>query len=139
MDFIIGSALSKLDPGLPLCISYDIACQYGKNFWERMKGLPDDLQLQPRDITFKVPNFHLPAHKMPCHSPFSFHFMWGAGKTNGEGVEQNWEFTNGAGPSTKLMGPGSRQVTLEDLFGFHNYRRTLAMCTYQVYLRLFGN
>lgn len=131
MDFIIASALSSIDATLPLCLSYDIACQWSKHFWERMKSLPADLQPVPRPITFKVPNFHLPAHKPPCHSPYSFHFMLGAADTNGEGIEQNWEFANGAGPSTKLMGPGSRQLMLEDLFGFHNYRRLVAMSKFR--------
>jgi hypothetical protein len=47
--------------------------------------------------------------------------------TNGEGIEQNWAFSNGAAASTRLMGPGSCQATLEDVFGFHNYDRLLAM------------
>jgi hypothetical protein len=47
--------------------------------------------------------------------------------THGEGVEQNWAFSNGAAASTRLMGPGSQQTTLEDVFGFHNYDRVLAM------------
>jgi hypothetical protein len=47
--------------------------------------------------------------------------------TTGEGVEQNWAFSNGTAGSTRLMGPGSRQATLEDVFGFHNYDHLLAM------------
>ncbi|KAF8135325.1 hypothetical protein K438DRAFT_1786899 [Mycena galopus ATCC 62051] len=62
-----------------------------------------------------------------CRTAFSFHFMWGAGMTHGEGVEQNWSFSNGAAASTRVMGPGARQTTLEDIFGFHNYDRVLAM------------
>ncbi|KAJ7928680.1 hypothetical protein B0H13DRAFT_1535555, partial [Mycena leptocephala] len=92
---------------------------------ERMDGLPLYLQfvIDKLRVWFKVPNFHLPPHKPPCHSPFSFHYMWGAGRTHGETVEQNWEFTNGAAASTKMMGMSSRHATLEDLFGFHNWRR----------------
>ncbi|KAJ7661813.1 hypothetical protein B0H17DRAFT_1185128 [Mycena rosella] len=72
-----------------------------------------------------VPNFHLPPHKPLCHSPFSFHWMWGAGRTHGETVEQNWEFTNGAAASTKMMGLGTWVSTLEDLLSFHNWRRLI--------------
>ncbi|KAJ7066855.1 hypothetical protein B0H15DRAFT_958289 [Mycena belliarum] len=112
-----------------IVLSYDIACQFSKNFWQRMKGLPENMRLKipPENLWWKVPNFHLPPHKPPCHSPYSFHYMWGAGMTHGEGVEQNWSFSNGAAASTKLMGPGSRHATLEDIFGFHNYDRQLAM------------
>jgi hypothetical protein len=47
--------------------------------------------------------------------------------THGEGVEQNWAFSNGAAASTRLMGLGAQQATLEDVFGFHNYDHVLAM------------
>ncbi|KAF8146729.1 hypothetical protein K438DRAFT_2092496 [Mycena galopus ATCC 62051] len=47
-------------------------------------------------------------------------------RTHGETVEQNWEFTNGAAASTKMMGLGTRHATLEDLFGFHNWRRLVS-------------
>ncbi|KAJ7059253.1 hypothetical protein C8F01DRAFT_989914 [Mycena amicta] len=127
MDFILLSALLNVII-FYLILSYDIACQYGKNFWTRMPLLPDAMHLvinQAR-VWFKVPNFHLPPHLPTCHSAYSFHYMWGAGRTHGETVEQNWEFTNGAAASTKMMGLGTRASTLEDLFGFHNWRRTVA-------------
>ncbi|KAJ7207760.1 hypothetical protein B0H12DRAFT_1034419, partial [Mycena haematopus] len=127
MDFILFSALVNCIV-LWLIISYDIACQYYKNFWTRMAALPQwmHLRMDHANVWFKVPNFHLPPHLPSCHSAFSFHYMWGAGRTHGETVEQNWEFTNGAAASTKMMGVGSRHATLEDLFGFHNWRRTVA-------------
>jgi hypothetical protein len=128
MDFLVPSVLFVLQL-MCIVVSYDIACQYNVTFWERMKRAPKRLwlKLKPSMVLWKVPNFHLPAHKLNCHSPFSFHFMWGAGMTHGEGVEQNWVFSNGTAASTRLMGPGARQATLEDVFGFHNYNRVLAM------------
>ncbi|KAJ7432012.1 hypothetical protein B0H11DRAFT_1761190 [Mycena galericulata] len=133
MDFILFSAILNTIL-LYLILSYDIACQYSKNFWSRMRGLPEAMHIDPAKVAvwFKVPNFHILGHKWPCHSPFSFHFMWGAGMTDGEDVEQNWEFTNGAAGSTKMMGLGSRHAWLEYLFGFHNWMRTVS------YRRVFG-
>ncbi|KAJ7165438.1 hypothetical protein C8R43DRAFT_878439, partial [Mycena crocata] len=127
MDFILASAIFGAIM-FYLILSYDIACQYGKLFWKRMKSLPQGMHpdLAEARVWFKVPNFHLPPHKPSCHSPYSFHWMWGAGRTHGETVEQNWEFTNGAAASTKMMGVGARHSTLEDLFGFHNWRRLVA-------------
>lgn len=111
-----------------LILSYDIACQFSKNIWKRMPALPPKyhLKINPLNVRWRVPNFHLPMHKTPCHSPYSFHFLWGAGRTHGETVEQNWEFLNGAAASTKLMGLGARCSALEGLFGFHNWRRLVA-------------
>ncbi|KAJ6564322.1 hypothetical protein B0H19DRAFT_1140795 [Mycena capillaripes] len=93
-----------------------------------MESLPAKYHLDRMQINIRwmVPNFHLPPHKKGCHSPFSFHWLWGAGCTHGETVEQNWEFLNGAVASTKLMGLGSRSTALEGLFRFHNWRRLMA-------------
>jgi hypothetical protein len=85
------------------------------------------LKLPQHKVWWKVPNFHIGGHILKCRSVFSFHWMWGTGMTTCEGVEQNWAFSNGVSGSTRLMGPGSRQATLEDVFGFHNYDRLLAM------------
>ncbi|KAJ6488781.1 hypothetical protein C8R45DRAFT_826688 [Mycena sanguinolenta] len=127
MDFILLSALLNTII-FYLILSYDIACQYGKNFWGRMDNMPDAMKLvlDQTQLWFKIPNFHLPPHLPRCHSPYSFHYMWGASRTHGETVEQNWEFSNGAAAATKMMGLGTRHATLEDLFGFHNWRRQVA-------------
>ncbi|KAJ7120555.1 hypothetical protein C8R43DRAFT_900678 [Mycena crocata] len=112
-----------------LILSYDVACQFSKHIWERMEKLPPKyhLQIDPENVRWMVPNFHLPPHKKGCHSAFSFHWLWGAGCTHGETVEQNWEFLNGIAGSTKLMGLGARHTALEGLFAFHNWRRRILM------------
>ncbi|KAJ6508192.1 hypothetical protein C8R45DRAFT_1089391 [Mycena sanguinolenta] len=127
MDFIPFSTLLQIII-FYLILSYDIACQYGINFWSQMSHLPDDikLQIEAACVRFKVPNFHLPPHRPACHSAYSFHYMWGAGRTHAETIEQNWEFSNGVAASTKMMGLGTRVSTLEDLFGFHNWRQLVA-------------
>ncbi|KAJ7794948.1 hypothetical protein B0H14DRAFT_3496550 [Mycena olivaceomarginata] len=111
MDFLFFSAVLNTIV-LYIILSYDITCQYSKNFWTRMKDLPEAMHLDPKKTTvwYKVLNFHILGHKWPCHSPFSFHWMWGAGMTDREVVEQNWEFLNGAAGSTKMMGLGGRHA-----------------------------
>ncbi|KAJ6462735.1 hypothetical protein C8R47DRAFT_992910 [Mycena vitilis] len=128
MDFLLLSAVDMMILKA-LIVSYDIACQYAIHFWGRMMEFPEAMRLKINrwDLWWKVPNFHLPPHKPKCHCAYSFHWMFGAGMTHGEGVEQNWSFSNGAAASTRLMGPGSRHATLEDIFAFHNYDRQLAM------------
>ncbi|KAJ7019525.1 hypothetical protein C8F04DRAFT_975501 [Mycena alexandri] len=127
MDFLFFSALLNFAL-MWLILSYDIACQFSKHIWGRMPGLPAKyhLNINRANIRWMVPNFHLPGHKKGCHSPFSFHWLWGAGCTHGETVEQNWEFLNGAAASTKLMALGARATALEGLLGFHNFRRQIA-------------
>ncbi|KAJ7106827.1 hypothetical protein C8R43DRAFT_906036, partial [Mycena crocata] len=123
MDFLFFSAVLGMVMTF-LVLSYDVACQFSKHIWTRMEKLPEKyhLKLDRANIRWMVPNFHLPAHKKGCHSPFSFHWLWGAGCTHGETVEQNWEFLNGIAGSTKLMGLGARHTALEGLLGFHNWR-----------------
>ncbi|KAJ7019036.1 hypothetical protein C8F04DRAFT_1276736 [Mycena alexandri] len=127
MDFLFFSALLGYI-WMYIVLSYDIACQFSKNIWTRMGKLPEKyhIKIDIKNIRWAVPNFHLPAHKKGCHDPFSFHWLWGAGRTHGETVEQNWEFVNGIAASTKMMGLGARHTALEGLFSFHNFRRLVA-------------
>jgi hypothetical protein len=74
-------------------------------------------------MRYKVPKFHLPPHVPACQAPFSFNFATGVGRTDGEGVERNWSWLNGAAASTSQMGPGSRHDTLDDYMGFSNFRK----------------
>ncbi|KAJ7604200.1 hypothetical protein DFH06DRAFT_1021347, partial [Mycena polygramma] len=121
MDWVICWAMRRCED-LKIVFTYDIACQYYKLFWDRLTKLPDylHLNLDPDGWRWYVPNFHLPPHKDDCHAPFSLHFAPGVGLTNGEGIEQNWENSNGAANQTKQMGPGSRQDTLDDILSPQN-------------------
>ncbi|KAG6807422.1 hypothetical protein H0H92_007606, partial [Tricholoma furcatifolium] len=125
MDYILFSTL-QLVILVKILICYDIACQYGRHFWKRMEDLPERMQIMHQPVVrFKVPKFHLPPHKAECHGPFSLNFTPGVGRTDGEGVERNWAWLNGAVSSTSQMGPGSRHDTLNDFMGFWNYRQTI--------------
>lgn len=106
-----------------MVVSYDVICQWGVHFWERMKKMKDELQLKmpEANITLLIPKFHLPAHKSGCQTYYSFNFATGVGSTHGETIEENWADSNKAAAQTKEMGPGSRQDTLDDIYGFHNW------------------
>lgn len=122
LSSVVGFVLSSL------IISYDIACQWHKNLPTRHAAMPPRLQLTTNPtIQYKIPKFHLPPHRSECHAPFSFNFTPGVGRTDGEGVERNWSWLNGAAPSTSQMGPGARQDTLDDFMGFSNYRKVVRL------------
>lgn len=122
MDYIFAQAVKGLD--CMIVLSYDIACQWGQKFWVRLEELKDkiDFRITEDNLIFLVPKFHLPAHLPSCQAPFSFHFTPGCGETHGEVIEENWAVSNKAAGQTKEMGPGNRAVTLNDIFGHHNYR-----------------
>ncbi|SJL19078.1 uncharacterized protein ARMOST_22686 [Armillaria ostoyae] len=126
MDYFILSTLSCNTPP-DLVISYNIACQWHKNFFVRMGKYPAQLRLHQieRNILYLVPKFHLPAHILKCRNDFSFNFSAKVGRTDGEAPERGWAATNALANSTKEMGPGSRRDTLDDHFGDYNWRKII--------------
>ena len=105
-----------------LVVSYDIACQWHLNLFNRMEIMPESLRLSPtiEAITYLIPKFHLPAHIKKCNLMFSFNLTRGVGKTDGEAPERGWSDINTVAHSTKEMGPGSRRDTLDDHFNDWN-------------------
>jgi hypothetical protein len=87
MDFLLFASLGFMLTYLT--VSYNIVCQSSKYIWTRMQGLPQKyhLNIDTANVCWMILNFHLPGHKIGCHSPFSFHWLWGAGLTHGETVE----------------------------------------------------
>ena len=79
------------------------------------------------DIQFLVPKFHLPAHIESCHRSFSFNYASFVGRTDGEAPERGWSDLNGLAYSTREMGPGSRQDTIEDHLGDWNWKKITSM------------
>jgi hypothetical protein len=128
MDYIFFSTLRH--SSLPyLNISYDIACQWNKNLWDRMTAMPISLHLDriQKTIRFFVPKFHLPAHISTCQSMFSFNFGKHVGRTDGEAPERGWSNIKPVASSTKEMGPGSRRDTLDDHFGDWNWKKLVGL------------
>lgn len=125
MDFIILSALIGVI--LPhIIISYDIMCQWSKNFLKRMAEFPVEMQINP-DIVVDVaiPTWHINGHGDNCKNNFSLSYMPGAGRTCGEDVETTWAHTNALGPSVREMGPGARHETLNDHWNGWNFRKII--------------
>ncbi|KAF5335445.1 hypothetical protein D9758_017825 [Tetrapyrgos nigripes] len=123
IDFIFWSTIDGEDY-LVLVISYDISCQWSVNFWERMAKIDKNFKVKftKTGVRFMVPKFHLRAHKPGCHFKFSFDYAPGCGETHGETIEEGWSQSNKAAGQTKEMGLGTRAMTLDDIFGFANWR-----------------
>ena len=73
-------------------------------------------------VVFLIPKFHLPAHVSRCQVAYSFNFTLHVGRTDGEVPEHGWANINPAASSTKEMGPGTQQDTLDDYFGDWNWK-----------------
>ncbi|KIJ12364.1 hypothetical protein PAXINDRAFT_163929 [Paxillus involutus ATCC 200175] len=124
MDYLFFSTLRHNSVDV-LNVSYDIACQWNKHLWARMSNFPLSMQLTliNKNIRFFVPKFHLPAHIDQCQTTFSFNFLPGVGRTDGEAPERGWANINPTAASTKEMGPGARCDTLDDHFGHWNWKK----------------
>ncbi|KAJ6486562.1 hypothetical protein C8R47DRAFT_979565, partial [Mycena vitilis] len=121
---IKGSALMRF------FISYDIACQWHLDIWNRMIKYQDatiTIDGAGKFMTFLVPKFHLPAHIEACNLKYSFNLTRDVGQTDGEAPERGWANANPLARSTKEMGPGSRRDTLDDHFNDWNHKKIVAL------------
>ncbi|KAJ7093330.1 hypothetical protein B0H15DRAFT_776920 [Mycena belliarum] len=128
MDYMFFYTLKDSDCQL-FFVSYDIACQWHKNIWDRMKIYPREMQEQNRQrfYVFLVPKFHLPAHIESCNIKFSFLLTRYVGQTDGEAPERGWANINRLASSTKEMSPHLRREVLDDHFNDWNWKKILAM------------
>ncbi|KAF7969254.1 hypothetical protein HWV62_27842 [Athelia sp. TMB] len=124
IDYIFLSAIVGFTL-MSIIVSYDIACQYLKHFWERVPRLPVHLHpnVKPENLKGKIPKFHFDAHIKKDHAQYSFNFTRGVGRINGEGIERLWGWIKQAVGQTVEMGPGARHDVLDDFFGYGNFRK----------------
>lgn len=124
IDYILLSAIYGFAL-MALIVSYDIACQYLKNFWEHIPRLPSHLypNIAPENLQGKIPKFHYDAHQKKDHAQYSFNFTRGVGRINGEGIERLWGWIKKGVGQTVEMGPGVCHDVLDDFFGYSNYRK----------------
>ncbi|KAJ7440330.1 hypothetical protein B0H11DRAFT_2253095 [Mycena galericulata] len=110
-------------------VSYDIACQWHINIWNRMATYESEIQMENNGkyIVFLVPKFHLPAHIEACNVRFSFNLTRDVGQTDGEAPERGWANANPLAGSTKEMGPGARRDTLNEHFNDLNWKKIVGL------------
>lgn len=126
MDYILASALRRTNIK-KVVVSYNLACQWRKKLLQRVQALPGDLSSKIFNLVIDavLPKLHEHAHKELCHTDYSFNFLQGAGRTDGEGIEHRWSDTNNAATSTRKMREGHREDTLDDVCNDSNYRKTV--------------
>ena len=125
MDFILLFTLFNT-AFLWLVLSYDIICQWSRNFPRRLDQFPSYLHIsqdQLRRIKFVIPKFHIYAHGLSCQSEFSLNYLKFMARTNGEDPERWWAHINPVSMSTKEMGPGARLDTIDDHVAAWNWRK----------------
>ncbi|KAF8157582.1 hypothetical protein K438DRAFT_1777218, partial [Mycena galopus ATCC 62051] len=129
MDWILACILLHWHALLCKIISYDIACQWSINLKSRLKKLPAGVALHfiLKFLRFAIPKMHIKGHLIGCQDEFSLNLIPGSGQTCGEGIERPWAHIGGVGSSTKEMGPGSREDTLNSHWGSWNWQKIVGL------------
>ncbi|KAF7343557.1 CxC2 domain-containing protein [Mycena sanguinolenta] len=129
MDYVVASAWRHFMGLLFFLLSYDIMCQWSKKLKERLKSLPPAVRLQLAlfFVKFVIPKLHILGHLKICQETFSLLFTLGAAQADMEGIERIWSSSGLMGASTREMGPGSRQDTLDDFWHYWNWNKVVGM------------
>jgi hypothetical protein len=114
MDYIFIMILMHLDARLRKIILYDIVCQWWKNLQERLLNLLPGVcfVLVMELLRFVIPKMHIKGHLADCQVQYSLDLVPGSAETDGEAIERPWAHISGVATSTREMGPGSREDTL---------------------------
>ncbi|KAJ7843570.1 hypothetical protein B0H14DRAFT_3456138 [Mycena olivaceomarginata] len=131
MDYIVASAWCHLHDLLFFLLSYDIMCQWVKNLRNRLLKLPPALQFQLAHyfVKFIIPKLHILGHLRFCQDFFSLLYTLGSAQADMEGIERIWSSSGLMGASTREMGPGSCQDTLDDFWHYWNWNKVVGMGT----------
>ncbi|KIJ90500.1 hypothetical protein K443DRAFT_116509 [Laccaria amethystina LaAM-08-1] len=129
MDFIV--FMSLIGVTLPwIFITYDIGCQWSKNFRSRMADFPEDMRIPAETkVEVAIPSWHINGHGEGCRKDFCLGYTKGAGRTCGEEVEITWSHTNALAPSVREMAPAARHDTLNDHWNAWNFRKIVGFRT----------
>jgi hypothetical protein len=123
VDFVIFAALVGITL-LRIVLTYDIACQWSKNFRKRMEDFPSEMKIpDTTQVEVAIPGWHINGHGESCRDNFNLSYMDGVGRTVGEDVETTWAGTNPLAPSVREMGPAARHDTLNDHWNGWNFRK----------------
>jgi hypothetical protein len=115
---------------LPVCFIYDIGCQWGINFMERVRRAETLSFSEFRRWMVAVGKFHLGSHVKRCFCKFSLNFIKGVGQIDGEIMETLWAEFNKFGVMARSMSSAHRKEILNDHMRDWNWKKMVGMCLY---------
>ncbi|KAI0311061.1 hypothetical protein OF83DRAFT_1166459 [Amylostereum chailletii] len=125
VDYALASALQRW-MGLHMhhCIHWD---EQIATLRKAVRGFPSLTNLIFPTTLLGVGKFHLPAHIAACRYKFSFNYLPGSGRGDGEAQERIWSTLNALAASTKEMMSGYQHDRINDHHGDMNFRRTVGL------------
>jgi hypothetical protein len=132
MDFaLLSTLLPALRDGiLRVLVSYDIGCQWTKNFQSRVSQYSVSSSLDLNALHYwkvVVPKFHLSGHGETCQTMYNLNYTKGAGRTDGERIEGGWSQSGTMVVWTRENGPYARRAILDDHWGSLNWQKLLGL------------
>ena len=131
VDYAVVSTLTDdVKAGIKdVVITYDIGCQWGKNFSRRLLS-PSMPSLDIGALnTFRVavPKFHIIGHGASCQAKFNLTYMDSVGMTHGESVETIWSHSTSLATWSRENGPAARHLILDDHWTGWNRRKLVGL------------
>jgi Kyakuja-Dileera-Zisupton transposase len=141
VDYSVCNGLSFNSGGLrESLLIYDVYCQYGVHFEDRIQEVPEYLYRDPDMKIFgAIGKFHLADHVDSCFSKWSLNFMKGAGHIDGEIMETLWSGMNKVSAAARSMTKAHRQETLDDYMRDSNWKKTvgIGVCLFPQLMSIF--
>jgi Kyakuja-Dileera-Zisupton transposase len=124
MDYSICKALSYNMDNIPVAlVMYDIMCQYGIHFKERVNNSPELSLSGSLELRTGIGLFHIHGHQDSCLPRFSPSYIPGAKQVDGEIIETLWAPLNNVSRSIRGMSLNHRQEVLDAHMNHSNWKK----------------
>lgn len=131
MDYSLSKALSYNMEDIPVAlVMYDIMCQYGVHFKERVRKSPELSLNSSLKLRTGIGLFHIHGHQDSCLPCFSPSYIPGAKQVDGEIIETLWAPLNHISRSIRGMSLVHRQEVLDSHMNHSNWKKMvrIGMC-----------
>jgi hypothetical protein len=130
MDFCISEAMKYNMNGITQALlSYDLMCQYWKNFERRFEGNPYLIFPQAVEMRRAIGLFHVHGHVDHCYARFAPTFIPGVGMVDCEVLETLWAALNKIADSTRSQSIAHRREMLDDHMNDSNWKKLVNLST----------
>ncbi|KAH9017156.1 hypothetical protein EDB84DRAFT_1276642 [Lactarius hengduanensis] len=124
MDYSLCKALSYNMEDIPVAlVMYDIMCQYGVHFQERVERSPELSLSSSLQLQTGIGLFHIHGHQDSCLPRFSPSYIPGAKQVDGEIIETLWAPLNNVSRSIRGMSLAHRQEVLDAHMNHSNWKK----------------
>ncbi|KAH8985052.1 hypothetical protein EDB86DRAFT_2810433 [Lactarius hatsudake] len=124
MDYSLCKALSYNMEDIPVAlVMYDIMCQYGVHFQERVERSPELSLSSSLQLRTGIGLFHIHGHQDSCLPRFSPSYIPGAKQVDGEIIETLWAPLNNISRSIRGMSLAHRQEVLDAHMNHSNWKK----------------